>query len=183
MSARAASAGSAPREGFSLAALTNYADPAQMALWMEQASPGAVLIYATGPWLGNHAAAAMAREWQAQHRAELWQTRAARANCFDYHARKLPPRPAAPVMVRGGGDGDCGRMLALLEQIAAEALPCPTNEALADELGLGSKWKARHLFDRLVASGAVRLIEPARFGARVIEIAETGARTAPSRAG
>lgn len=173
-------AAGARAEQFALGALTNFAEPAQMALWIEQAAPGAVLMYATGPWLGNHPAAALAREWQASGLAELWQARASRANCFDYHARKLPPRAAVPAVARGAGDSDSGRLLALLAQIAGEGLPCPTNEALADELGLGSKWKARHLFDRLVASGAVRLIEPARFGARVIEIAETGARTAPS---
>lgn len=172
-------------ERFTLPALTNYADPAQMALWIESAPAGAELMYATGPWLGGHAAAALARDWAARGVAVLWQTRATRAHCFDYHARKLPVRPVSAVPDALAPDdvvaGDAGRMLAHLAEIAATGDPCPSNEGLSDALALGSKWRARHLFDRLVASGRIRVIEPARFGARVIEITASGARTAAQR--
>lgn len=168
--------------GFRIGPLTHYADVEQMEAWLEAAAPGELLIYATGPALADHPAAQLARKWQKLGQVDLFQARSpSRPNCFDYTARKraelsaAAARPAAPAEIL---PGEALRVLELLTAVADAGEPCPTNEAIAQALGLGTRWKARHLFDRLVIAGRIRVVEPARFGARVIEIVATGARTA-----
>jgi hypothetical protein len=50
-------------------------------------------------------------------------------------------------------------------------------------LGLPGARQARYRFNRLEALGHLRTIEPARFGARVIELTASGRRTAVPGAG
>lgn len=83
---------------------------------------------------------------------------------------------------------DEGRMYQHLRGIAARGLACPSHAGLAARLGLegrrgtrsadAPRQQARYLFEKLCSTGLIRLIEPARFGSRVIEITETGDRTA-----
>ena len=170
---------------FRIGPLTHYAEADAMAAWLEAAGPGEVLIYATGPALTDHAAPRLARSWQAQGLVDLFQGRAERAHCFEYKARKRAYRAEAGAegVTAEILPGDALRVLALLSAVADAGEPCPTNEDIAEQLSLGTRWRARHLFDRLKLSGRIRVIEPARFGARVIEIAATGKRTAASGEG
>jgi len=175
------SAAAAPSAGFSLGPLTHYADPAAMAAWLASARAGAELIYASGPFLGTAPAAALAQQWQAAGAVELFQRRSGtRANCFDYHARRravaaVPGAISAEVL-----PDEALRVLDLLMRVAAERGQCPTNEGIARALDLKDWTRARYRFRQLIDAGRIRVIEPARFGARVIEIVATGARTAPT---
>lgn len=172
---------------FKIGPLTTYASPAEMAAWIERADPGAAVIYATGPVLGDHEAARMARRWHDEGLAELFQRRADRPNAFEYCARKRSARTAASFVAGPVTLSNTERlMLAILTDAARAGAACPSNDALAAELRLKDKRAARYRFDRLVAAGHLRVIEPARFGPRVIEICASGLRTRscpPSDAG
>ena len=48
---------------------------------------------------------------------------------------------------------------------------------IAEALGLRDRQAARYRFDQLVSAGLIKVIEPARFGPRIIEITATGKRT------
>lgn len=173
---------------FKIGPLTHYADPAQLEAWLAGAKPGNVVTYATGPYLGDHAAAACMRAAQAGGSVELFQERSDRAHCFEYKARKIAVRCERD----GAGAATPGDVLVQPHQLPGEerqvylfllaeieaGRPCPTNEAIADALDLETSRQARYRFDKLVEAGLVRVIEPARFGARVIELVLTGQRSA-----
>lgn len=181
--ARARAKGHFPASGL----ITHFADPAQMEAWMDSALPGSVLVYASGPNLGGgkHPAAVLARKWLAAKIAILYYQR--NGDGFRYHAKKLAC--SVPQRAVGVPDGALppawehapeGAVLRLLEECAEAGAPCPSNDAIAEQLNLTDRYAARYRFDRLVSAGVVRVIEPNRFTARVIEIAATGARTRAS---
>lgn len=177
---RARAAGYAPAGGI----ITHFADPAEMAAWLERALPRTVLVYASGPNLGGgkHPAAALARSWSDAGLVALYSQR--NGDGFRFCAKKLERRVVSATAPLGLSadwqDGDEGAIFRLLEDCAAGDLPCPSNDAIAETLNLRDRYAARYRFDRLVVAGLVRVIEPNRFTARVIEIAATGARTRAS---
>lgn len=70
---------------------------------------------------------------------------------------------------------------AVLCDAAARGIACPSNSQLADMADHPKAWTARdagRAYEKLVALGMVRVVEPARYGPRVIEIVATGKRTA-----
>lgn len=176
---------SAPAPGFRIGPLTHYADTAAMAAWLEAAAPGDVIVYATGPMLADHPAPKLARRWHGAGQVDLFQTRAERAHCFEYKARKRATASAAVPPAASSAEilpGEALRVLEMLSEAATANECCPTNDAIARTLGLKDWKRARYRFGQLVSAGRIRVIEPARFGARVIEIVSSGARTAPSEA-
>ena len=173
--------------GYKIGPLTTYADAGEMRRLFADMPVGGELIYATGPFLGDNPAPVLAREWAARGRAQLFQRRhESRAHCFHYIARKADPAHAQAVRPVVGEcaaipfdwpDSEEGRMFDLLQRLADEKRECPTNAHLARALGLKDEEAARYRFNKLVSWGHVRVIEPQRFGPRVIEIAATGRRT------
>lgn len=173
--------------------LTTYADPAQFAAWLESAKPGGhPVIYATGPSLGKHPTAALARDWAEADKLLIWsEPNRHREGCKDYKAKRLqdPVRSGFP---SAGDSADpldnpefmrspMGKVYAALADCAARGGLCPTNDELAWLCQFPSKEPARYRFGQLVKAGLIRLIEPNRYKARVIEIVATGHRTAPTR--
>lgn len=171
-------------------AVTHFADAGQMRAWLASAPPGQLMIYACGPNLfpGSNPAAVLAREWQAGGLAELSQTRADRDGCWNYRARKLAEIPSVDLKAPLAGstnqdppefsDSEEGRLYRLIKRTALAGLPCPSNAEIAEALELDSRFRARDRFNALVKAGHLNLIEGNRFGARVVEVAATGARTA-----
>lgn len=169
-----------------------FTDPAQLAEAFERADAGQRLVWASGPsslMAPDNATQLLVREWYEARRATMVQGKDLReAGRWLFYVVKLAepapvaePADTAPPKARPIPDRmphDARRLLALLADHAGRALPCPSNEAIADLLDLDGPRRARTLFGVLVQLGLVRVIEPARFGPRVIEIAASGARTA-----
>jgi hypothetical protein len=176
-----------------------FADAGQLAEQFERLSAGQRLVYATGP--GSLAAfdnpvIDQVRRWRdVEGKATTAQGRdprdAARTMHFVYRvgSSEAAPRQAEP----GRDEGQAGakvpplpdrfpfdgrRMLAALANCAAMGQPCPNNEGLADLLELESPRRARTLFDLLVKHHQIKVIECARYGPRVVEVAASGKRTA-----
>lgn len=92
-------------------------------------------------------------------------------------------RPESPPLTDSQfWDSPLGEVYAHLRKVAKLGLACPSNETLAEELGFETARQARYIMQRLQEAGHIRLIEPARFGPRVIEIASSGMRTKASLA-
>lgn len=189
-------ASTAPR--FVLGPLTLYADVTVMEAWLETAAPGAELVYATGPALGREAPAGLlARRWADEGEAVLFQRRPGPGKPLQYVARRREPPVAKPRVFGNaarrqsrpalGAPADfaetqAGRVFALLVDLAARGLPCPTNRAIAAELDLNTAEQARYAITRLVRAGMIRVDAASTFDPRVVTILNTGARTAdPSR--
>lgn len=192
-----ATAASAPR--FVLSPLTLYAEVAVMEAWLENAAPGAELVYATGPALGREAPAGLlARSWADEGEAVLFQRRPGPGKPLQYVARRREPpvegrskggsrlfesasrRQSRPAL---GAPADfaetqAGRVFALLVDLASRGLPCPTNRAIAAELDLNTAEQARYAITRLVRAGMIRVDAASTFDPRVVTILNTGARTA-----
>lgn len=168
--------------GFRIGPLTTYADPAAMAEWAKRARPGDEMIYASGPALGEHAAASQARAMRDSGLVELFQRRSGRPNCFDYCAQKLAQdaqRAAAPAA--GGPDHTRAQMKRLLDhlrRLAERGAACPSNADLAAELGLRrgerGRQRARYLLDRLAAEHRITVRSQGRNAPRVVTITAKG---------
>lgn len=181
-----------------LSALAHFADPAQLAENFERLRGGASVAYATGPAsLGGarNPTMELVRRWVAEGRATLAQGRDPQDRerwIYRVYRKSVPDAPsagapaAAKTALGAAGDAlaslhqDARRVYRLLSQIAADGRACPTNEAIADLLDLPGHEQARHRFNQLVNAGLVTVIEPNRFGTRVIQITATGHRTAPA---
>lgn len=174
---------------------THFADLGDMQRWLALAAPRAEMIYACGPSLGrgDNPAAALARIWSERGIVELFRQRADRPQCWNYHARRLPEAVKAeqlnPAAEQGAlrpklpddpawAESPEGRVFRLIARCAASDRPCPSNQTIAELLGLDGHETARYRFNRLIHAGHLRLIEGNRFGARVVEVAATGKRTA-----
>ena len=163
---------------FRIGPLTTYVEAAELTAWHRGAAPGDRCTYAIGPALGSRAGAAqLARELAARGAAHLFQERDGKGWRYCIEKRAAPVRPDGRVVPLDPASIE-GRLLALLTRAADASRPCPTNEELAEALGLGAGHEARYRFGRLIEGGHLRLIESRRFGGRVIEVAATGARTA-----
>lgn len=181
----------------SLTHATRYLDPARMKAWLRCAPVGEGLVYASGASLegGRNPAAVLAREWIAAGLVNPKQKRAGNG-ITDYIIEKRAVGAVIHPAARQGGEenlrhAQAGRtevasspptgkeldLYLLLVEAAEAGADCPGHGALAERLDLPRRETARYLFNKLEAAGHVRLIEPARFGARVIEIVATGQRT------
>lgn len=155
--------------GFRIGPLTTYADCAAMTDWANRAQPGDEMIYATGPVLGDHAAARSARSMAERGLVELFQRRSGRANCFDYCARRL--RLAVPAIAGGGFEDvenpssatslpdplklplDEARVYQCVAQAARAGEACPSLARLATRCQLKSRRRADYLLARLCEQG------------------------------
>ncbi|MFZ5745255.1 MAG: hypothetical protein ACOY7T_12335 [Pseudomonadota bacterium] len=156
-------------------------------------APGASLVFCRGPqsWARfPDAAARMVQQWIDQGRATVACGRDVRDPGRWLHRvyRKADPDPVPDgLTVRGTLAFEAsaeGQVWALLRDCAAEGLPCPSNEVIANALNLETARDGGRLFERLVQQGRVRVIEPNRFVHRVIEVIVPGGaplRTAPSK--
>lgn len=171
------------------APITHYADPAQMADWLETANPRAVLIYASGPNLngGKHPAAALARDWASQREVALFSVPSStRAGCSDYCAKRLTCSPVAPAASDSNAlparweDGPEGAVFRLLKRMAEQGQRCPSHTQIAELVDLPDRQAARYRFAQLVKWGLIRVIAASPFTGRVIEIVPTGMRTTGS---
>lgn len=176
------------------AVIARFADPAQLAEAFARLNGGASLIYATGPAsLGGaqNPTMALVQGWVKAGTATLAQGRdAANRDQFNYRVYRksvaaAPPAPAVAVIPAGLHElpVEAQRVYRLLAGVAAAGRACPTNDAIADLLDLPGREQARHRFNQLVRARLIDVIEPNRFGTRVIRIAATGHRTAPADAG
>ncbi|MBX7459533.1 hypothetical protein [Qipengyuania huizhouensis] len=150
--------------GFRIGPLTTYADCAAMTDWANRAQPGDEMIYATGPVLGDHAAARSARSMAERGLVELFQRRSGRANCFDYCARRL--RPTASLLEDGENPSsatslpdpltlplDEARVYQCVAQAAHAGEACPSLARLATRCHLESRFRAKYLLGRLCELG------------------------------
>lgn len=183
--------------GLSAMSLAQFADPSQLegAFW---ALPkGGSLIFAQGPSsLGgaSNATVLLVQGWVKEGQAttasgrdprnrEAWIYRVYRqaAEAPKAPAIKGSPAPGQPpVNDPNWEESAVGMVYRMLRRCAQRGWPCPTNDAIAEHLNFESHEQARYRFNQLVRDGLVRVIEPARFSTRVIEITATGERTAPS---
>ena len=140
--------------------LTTYADPAEMRAWLVRASTGDEMIYATGPAIGDHAAARCAREMADTGMVELFQRRSGKPHCFDYCARRVDvcrPRPQnTSTLPSPDTRQQLTRLLGVLRKAAERGHPCPSHSETARALGLPSpatrgRRRAQYLFERLEA--------------------------------
>lgn len=160
---------------------TFYADPKGLALCLRNASVGQSFVYAKGPALDpGHAVVRLVQEEQAAGRVSTNLRRS--GDDLHYLVRVLEKArkamAAAPIEAPAIRlHHDAQRVFDLLERVVAEAKPCPSNDRIAEALGLRDRQAARYRFDQLVAAGLIKVIEPARFGPRIIEITATGKRT------
>lgn len=177
------------------AVIARFADPAQLAVAFARLNGGASLVYATGPAsLGGvrNPTIELVQGWVKAGTATLAQGRdAGNRDQFNYrvYRKSVPavpapaPAPAAMPAALRELPVDAQRVYRLLAGVAAAGRACPTNDAIADLLDLEGREQARHRFNQLVRAGLIAVIEPNRFGTRVIRIAATGHRTAPADAG
>ncbi len=183
------------REGgaaqFVIPALTQYAESTDMARWIVTAKPGEVLVYATGPMLGDHAAKRLALGWQGDGKAELFQRRATRAHCFDYCARKRGAGVAgaandagsrrvagSPPRDEAWREGREGRVYSLLFRDVAAGRHCPSNAEIAERLDFDSRYMAKDALTKLKAMGLIRFEQAGRHRTRIVTIVATGQSSA-----
>lgn len=161
MGARVAQADTA---GFRIGPLTTYADCSAMTDWAACARPGDEMIYATGPVLGDHAAARSARSMAERGLVELFQRRSGRANCFDYCARRLRPTAPPPENSETASAAphlpdpltlplDEARVYQCVAQAARAGEACPSLARLATRCQLKSRRRADYLLARLCEQG------------------------------
>ncbi|MDR7101498.1 hypothetical protein [Croceicoccus sp. BE223] len=180
---------------FVIPALTQYAEAGDMARWIATARPGEVLVYATGPMLGDHAAKRLALRWHGEGRVHLFQRRAERAHCFEYCARARAPspgegandggRPAGGRQVAGSPPRDDvwresrdGRVYALLFRDVAAGRCCPSNGEIAERLDLDDRYAAKNALTRLKTMGLIRFEQAGRTRTRIVTIVATGQSSA-----
>lgn len=160
--------------------LAQLADQHQLAASFERLRPGASLIFARGPHpLGadGNATLAMVQAWVRDGLATMAHGRdpelAGQWIYRVYRAAAEAAPPQSSVVVPSEAD----RVYRLLCRVAERGEPCPTNARIAEALGMESHEQARHRFRQIERARLIRVIEPNRFGTRVIEICATGART------
>lgn len=154
---------------FSIGPLTTYADTAAMACWLEAARPGEEMIYATGPLLGDHPAARLARTMEEGGLVRLFQRRSTKPNCFDYCASKREAvAEAAAVDIETSLEArvlrlklDEARVYQCVATAAQNNAPCPSLARLATICRLTSRRRADYLLRRLVDLGLLRKHERA----------------------
>lgn len=161
---------------FRIGPLTTYADTAAMACWLEAAEPGDEMIYATGPVLGDHAAARLARTMQEGGLVTLFQRRSGKPNCFDYCAKRLCPTASLHEDGEESSSGseipdpmtlplDEGRVYQCVAQAARDGEACPSLARLASRCRLKNRRRADYLLDRLCELGLLEK-QPRPAGAR-----------------
>lgn len=182
------------REGgaaqFVIPALTQYEDPVAMAKWLATAKPGDCIVYATGPYLGDHPAKRLALRWQDQGKAVLFQKRSERLHCFDYYAKK-PRRAGDPANDAGSRrvagspprdeawrEGREGRVYALLFRDVAAGRHCPSNAEIAQRLDFDSRYMAKDALTKLKAMGLIRFEQAGQHRTRIVTIVATGQSSA-----
>ena len=169
---------------------TYYADPAGLALCLRNAGIGQSFVYAKGP--ATDPAHPVVKLVSAEVAAGRATVNVQRSKTGDdgggelrYLIRKLAVKfePVALAPAPAAKLHPLAQDLYDLLVAAAEARrPCPSNDALAELLGVADRYRARHRFDQLVKAGLIKVIEPNRYGTRVIEITATGQRTAAAAA-
>lgn len=164
---------------------TFYADPAGLALCLRNAGIGQSFVFAKGPALDpGHAVVQLVKAEVAAGRAITHLQRGMAGGDGAGELRYLVKKLAVKFAPAALPDPPAAKLHPLAQDMydllvaAAEAKqPCPSNDALAELLGIADRYRARHRFDQLVKAGLIKVIEPARFGPRIIEITATGKRT------
>lgn len=157
--------------------LPQAASPDALTAWIESASPGSQVIYASGADLPVEAAGVrLVAEWIAAKRVHPLRQRDPRNPArWNFLAVKSGGREsdtsvlAAVTPKHAVNRVDMGRMLRLLRQIAARGEPCPSHRELSRMLGLKHRHAARYLLTRLVEDGKIAL-DAAPDGARVLRV-------------
>ena len=171
-----------------------YADPAQLAEWLQSAAPGHQAIYARGcaPSADN-ATVKLVRGWIAAGDVLSVQRRV--AGVLNYVAVRrgvtaAAPAPAPKSRRRWPENAAERALLDYIEGLAADGLPLPVNAAIADVLGrdcrdLQDKDQVRYRLRQLQAAGFVQVADvegqgltPGAARARRATICDTGAQTA-----
>jgi hypothetical protein len=174
---------------------TTYADPAQLAEWLQSAAPGHQAIYARGcaPSADN-ATVKLVRGWIDAGDVLSVQRRV--AGVLNYVAVRrgvaavASPALAPKVRRRWPENAAERALLDYIEGLAADGLPLPVNAAIADVLGhdcrdLQDKDQVRYRLRQLQAAGFVAVADvegvgltPGAARARRATICDTGAQTA-----
>lgn len=163
----------APERGLTPAD-TLYLDPIGLSAWLGAAIPGDKKVYAMGPALDP--AHPTVRRVAGLISDGLVLAYKYRANGVLVHGmqRRLPE----PRLLAASVPADAEPLYRLLQDRAERAEACPSYGAIAELLGLSDRQAGRYLFQKLLKTGAVRVVVARPRGVPVIEIAATGARTA-----
>lgn len=171
------------------AQLPQVAPAAQLAAWLDAAQPGARAIYCTAAALPQEADGVVAvRRWAAEGRVHLVQARdPAEPGQWRFIVEKSgappPAEPAPPLPPRHAVNrAQLRAMLDILRDCAARGRPCPSNRDLARKLRLPHRHRARYLFNRLLADGAIAVADRGRNAARIVTILAPGAARGKSTA-
>lgn len=177
------------------AALTIYAPLERFRAWFDAAKPGGhPVIYAVTPQLEQHPTVVLVRELALADKLLIWSEESKDQPGFKIYRAKRRPDPPRTSYPAGKGSADpldnpefcasaAGRVYAMLAECAARGLECPSNGELAEALGFEGREQGRYQFKALVRAGLIRVIEPNRYSARVIEIVASGKRTASASRG
>ncbi len=171
------SAGTASQVRFAIGPLCWGIAVQDFARWLETARAGARIIYAGGPVLPRDMAVYHAVK--AALDAGRVSTHQARENGACVYIAERLPEPAAAASAPFPEPGSvAARMLEILRQTAARALPCPTNSVLAIALHLKDAEAARYVFGQLVRAGLIAVENRGPKARRIVTICATGGRTA-----
>lgn len=150
---------------FRIGPLTTYADPRAFRAWAEGAGVGDEVTYATGPVLGDHPVAALARALVDAGDIEIFQRRSAKPNCFDYCARRKATAAAnedAPEASASLEEKlfrlpvEEARVYQCVASAAQAGEPCPSLTRIFTKCHLKTRRRADYLLGQLVAKGLLR---------------------------
>jgi len=150
--------------------------------WMQRATVGSDIVYATGPAMPRMSATcALVGEYG---RAGLLHPfKRTCAGGFQYIARRIrrtvvDAAPVAAVAAAPGAVDDVeARLLRLLKRTANFALPCPTNAEIAVALDLKDEAAASYRMRKLVAAGLISILDHGPNRRRIVTIAGTSFKT------
>lgn len=161
--------------------LTTYADPAELGAWHQQACIGAEMTYAIGPALGTTAATAkLARKLRDAGEAMLFLRRAEGQVHYVIRKRERAAAGLPRAVAASVPPGPQRQLYDALCALAADGLPLPSLEELAELARLSDRKAAHYRLNQLSSAGIVRVATVD--GSRVVEIVSTGLRTARSLA-
>lgn len=148
--------------------------------WLESAAPGDQARYAVGGELPRDCETVrMVSRWREEGlvRTHLTRDRADPSRTV-FLVVKRGAEEAAPGGVRHAvPPAERKAMLAALEDYAERGRACPSNAALARQLGLRTRMQAKYQIERLAADGLIRVENRGPKLPRVVTIVRTGKET------
>lgn len=155
-----------------------------LSAWIERASAGEQLCYATGPApLQNHATFVLARAQAEAGRVTLFQPRRGDSLGFDFVVRRIADRQAdaSPAPRVAATDDIAERVYARLKNLAALGHPCDTDAELAQRFRLRNADAASYVLRKLKDRGQIRVENRGPLERRIVTIVATGKATTPKR--